>query len=83
MHAKKEKIYPANVSKHNSHCEKQVTLSMIPNRENWYYLSVKKTISIIKRNNAVFIACIAFIPTEQKPNLNHIKEYVKIKIFAI
>ena len=42
LDAKKEKIYPANVSKHNSHCEKQVILSMIPNRENWHYLSVKK-----------------------------------------
>ena len=28
-----KKIYPAYVSKHNSNCEKQVTLLMIPNRE--------------------------------------------------
>ena len=33
LNAKKEKIYPANVSKHNSDREKQVILLMIPNRE--------------------------------------------------
>ena len=32
---KKEKIYPAYVSKHNSKCEKQVILLMIPNMEEW------------------------------------------------
>ena len=66
-HAQKEKIYPAHVSKHNPNCEKQVILLMIPKREKrktkskgheamsegrqWHYLSVKKTLSIIKRNN--------------------------------
>ena len=29
---RKTKIYPAYVSKHNSNCEKQITLLMIPNR---------------------------------------------------
>ena len=29
MHAKKEKIYPAYVSKYKSNCEKQVILLMI------------------------------------------------------
>ena len=34
LHAtKKEKIYPAYVSKHNSNREKQVILLMIPNGE--------------------------------------------------
>ena len=37
---KKEKVYPAYVSKHNSHPEKQVVLLMIPNGENWHYLAV-------------------------------------------
>ena len=31
LYAKKGKIYPAYVSKHNSNCEKQVILLMIPN----------------------------------------------------
>ena len=33
LYAKKEKIYPAYVSKHNSNREKQVILLMISNRE--------------------------------------------------
>ena len=33
VYTKKEKIYPAYVSKHNSHREKQVILLMIPNSE--------------------------------------------------
>ena len=33
MHAKKEKIYPPYVSKHNSNHKKQVIILMIPNRE--------------------------------------------------
>ena len=39
LYAKKEKIYPAYVSKHNSNCEKQVILLMIPNGEGWHYLA--------------------------------------------
>ena len=31
LYAKKEKIYPADVSKHNSNCAKQVILLMSPN----------------------------------------------------
>ena len=30
---KKEKLYPTYVSKHNSNCEKQVILLMIPKEE--------------------------------------------------
>ena len=30
--------------------KKKAILLMIPNREGWHYLAVKKTISIIKRN---------------------------------
>ena len=63
---KKKKIDPAYVSKHNSNCEKQVILLIIPNGKGrevmcegreaniggrLYYLAVKKTISIIERNN--------------------------------
>ena len=49
--AKKERLYPAYLSKLNSNPEKQVILLMIPNGEGWHYFAVKKTISIIKRNN--------------------------------
>ena len=61
---KKEKVYPANVSKHNSNCEKQVILLMIPNgkghewsetltmraniRGQWHYLAVKKLSALLR-----------------------------------
>ena len=34
-------IYPDYVSKHNSNCEKQVIVSIIPNGEGLHYLSIK------------------------------------------
>ena len=37
LYTKKEKIYPAYVSKHNSNREKQVILLTIPNGEGWHY----------------------------------------------
>ena len=44
LYSKKEKIYPAYVSKYNSNHEKQVILLIIWNREKWNYLAVKKEI---------------------------------------
>ena len=38
---KKETIYPAYVSKHESNCGEQVTLVIITNGEGWHYLAVK------------------------------------------
>ena len=47
---KKEKIYPAYVSKHNSSHEKQLIILMFSSKEKlWHYLPIK-TKSIIKRN---------------------------------
>ena len=46
MHVKKDKKWPAYVSKHNSNREKQVVLLMIPNGEKWLYLAVKKLSAI-------------------------------------
>ena len=48
LYAKKEKIYPAYVSKHNSNREKQVILLMIPNGEGWHYLAVKKLSALLR-----------------------------------
>ena len=42
LYAKKEKIYPAYVSKHNSNSEKQIILLVFPNGEGWHYFAVKK-----------------------------------------
>ena len=47
---KEMEICPAYISKINSDCEKQIILLLISNTER-HYLRVKKTISIIKRNN--------------------------------
>ena len=49
LYAKKEKIYPAYVSKHNSNCEKQFILLMISNGEKpWHYLAVKKLSPLLR-----------------------------------
>ena len=41
FYAKKEKIYPVYVSKHNSNPENQVIILMIQSREKWHYVGVK------------------------------------------
>ena len=51
LYAKKWKIYPAYVFKYNSKREEQFILLIIPNGKGWHYISVNKTISIIKSNN--------------------------------
>ena len=48
---KKEKMYPAYASKHNSNREKQIIFLMIPNGEGMVLSCCKKTISVIKKNN--------------------------------
>ena len=54
LHASKKKIYiyiyTAYVSRHNSNCEKEVILLMIPMKKMALSCS-KETISIIKMNN--------------------------------
>ena len=42
LYAKKEKIHPAYVSKHNSNREKQVILLMISNGERCHSIALKK-----------------------------------------
>ena len=46
MYAKKERIYPAYVSKYNSNREKEIIHLMIRNGEKWYYLAIKKLSAI-------------------------------------
>ena len=97
MYAKKEQTYPAYVSKHNSNCDRQVVLLMIPNIEGheaksarqqkqWYCLEVKTLSALLRgitiNTIVIFIAWIAFIFLQQKTNINRIKEYVNIKIFV-
>ena len=48
LYAKKEKIYPACVSKHNSNLEKQIIILMIPKEGGWHYLAVKKLLVLLR-----------------------------------
>ena len=48
MYAKNEKIYPANISKQNSNCEKRVILLMVTNLERLYYLAIKKLSALLR-----------------------------------
>ena len=52
-------IYSVYYLKINSNCEKQVIILMIPNekKEGWYYLAIKKIISIIKKINVKMPCC--------------------------
>ena len=48
MYAKKEKIQPAYVSKHNSEREKQVIHLVISDGKKWHYLAVKKLSALLR-----------------------------------
>ena len=62
LYVKKEKIYPAYLSKHNSNREKQVIILMISNGEKlWHHLAVKKNISIMKMNHIKKIMIIFIV----------------------
>ena len=68
VYVKKEKIYPAYVSKHNSNR----ILLLISNGEGWHYLVVLKTISVIKGSNVqtsrgfYCLNCLHSFATENK-----------------
>ena len=85
LYAKKEKIYPAHVSKHNSNREKQVILLMISNEEKWHYLAVEKLSALltgIKSKHHGEFYCQNYLNfLQQKTKVNLIKKYGKIKIF--
>ena len=62
---------------------------MIPNGKGCHYLAVKKLLALLvgitsKHQDDFYCQnWIVFIPLKQKTNLNSIKKYVKVKIFAI
>ena len=72
LYFKKEKIYPKNVSKHNSNCEKQIIILMIPNGEGWHYLAVKKLSPLLRgitsKHHSAFYCmnCLHSCSTEYK-----------------
>ena len=59
-------IYPADASKHNSNCEKQVILLMIPNREGWRYLALFRGITSKHHGDFYCINCLHLLATENK-----------------
>ena len=81
MYPKKEKIYCAYVSKCNSNCKKQVILLMIPNRETWHYLAVKKLLTLLRgitsKNNGNFyyLICLHSFKLESHKKVCEIKDF--------
>ena len=74
LHIKEKEILPAYISKHNSTCEKQIILLMIPNEEKkgWHYLPIKKLSALLHRitskNKGDFycLICLHSFTTENK-----------------
>ena len=72
MYAKKEKIYPAYVSKHNSNHDKQVVLVMISNAKKWHYFPVKNLSGLLRgviskhQGNFYCLNCFHSFATENK-----------------
>ena len=67
MYAKREKICPAYVSKHNSKRKKQVIILMIPNG-GWHYLAVNKLSALLRAimSDFYFMNCLRSFATENK-----------------
>ena len=83
-----KKNIPAYVSKHNSSCETQVILSMIPNVQKWHYLAIKIKLPALLRGvtskHYSYIYCLNCLNSFRAKNkLKSHKVYVKIKIFVI
>ena len=80
-------MYPANVSKHNSNCKKQIILLIIPNGEGWHCLAVKKLSALLRgitsKTNGDFycLNCLHSFRTKNKLESN--KKVCDNKDFAI
>ena len=72
MYAEKEKIQPANVSKHNSKREKQVIHLVISDGKKWHYLAVKKLSALLRgitskhQGDVYCLNCFYSFATENK-----------------
>ena len=94
MYAKKEKIYPAYVSKHDSNCEKQAIDLMIPDREKrevnsgerWHYHAVKKLLTLLtgitSKSNGDFFCLNCLHSFKTKNNLKSHKKVCENKDFC-
>ena len=86
LYAEIENIYPGYISKYNSNRKKQVIKQRFQT-EKTMALSCSKKLSVLLRritsmHYGDLIVWIAFILSQKKKNLNHIKRCMKIKIFA-
>ena len=87
LYAKKEKIYPTYVPKYKSNRQKQVIFLTISNRDKCHYRSLKKLSALWRGINSKHhghfycLNCLNSFATEKK--LNHMKNYVEIKIFVM
>ena len=64
LYAKKGKIYPAYISRHNSNREKQVIFLMVSNREGCHYLELKKLSPLLRRitsKNHGYFCCLNYL----------------------
>ena len=80
MHAKKEKIRPADISKHNSNRSKRIIILIILNGEGRHYIAVKHLSVLLRRitskyhGNFYFLNCFHSFTTEKKRE-SHKKVY--------
>ena len=91
LYAKKEKICPNSVSKHNSNHEKQVIPLMILNVDKWHYFAVKKkkkrestfsrAVTSKSHGDFYYLDYLHAFATEKI--LNCIREYAVTKIFVM
>ena len=71
MYVKKQKKYPAYISKHNSNRETLLIFLMIPNGEGWHYLAVKRLSALLrevtsKHHHLNYLNCLHSFATENK-----------------
>ena len=91
LYAKKEKLYPAYVSKHKSNREKQVDIQfeiflLTPIGDRWHYLAIKKLAALLRgitsKYHCDFFCLNCLHSSSEKANANIVKKYVKINIFV-
>ena len=83
-----KQIRQAYISKHNNERDNQVNLLMITDgTNNWHYLEVKSISGLLRRitsnHNGDFYCSNCFHSYTTEKNLESMKEYVMITIFAI
>ena len=64
-------MYSVYLSKNNSKCEKQVTLSMIPKRKIWNYIAVRRLLTLrgitpIHEGDFYYLNCLHSFWTKNK-----------------